>query len=191
MRRAGRRPGTTETREAILVAARRLFAERGYDGTTIRSIAGEADVNPALVHHFFGTKDQVFVAALELPVDPRILVEEIATHPRAEAGERLVRAFLAIWRRPDLSAPFSALIRSATSSEQSAQMIRQFIERAVLGRVAAALDVPPTRMAAAAAQLFGLAIVRYIIRVEPMASASDDEVVQLVGPVIQRYVDGD
>jgi AcrR family transcriptional regulator len=185
--RTGRRPGQTQTRDDILVAARNQFAAHGYGGATIRGIAAEAGVNPALVHHFFGSKDQVFVAALNLPFNPTVLADTLLEGPHETIGERMVRLFLGLWSDPDTQLPFFALIRSVTTSPEVADQLRQFIETALLAKVAAALDLPPIRITAAAAQMMGLAIVRYILKAEPMASASEDEVVALVAPVIQRY----
>ncbi|HEX6493490.1 MAG TPA: TetR family transcriptional regulator, partial [Candidatus Dormibacteraeota bacterium] len=121
-RRPGRRSGPTVSRGDILAAARGLFAERGYDGATIRAIAQEAGVDAALVHHFFGTKEQVFVAAMELPFQPAELLPQILGGPREQLGERFVRTFLALWRDPDRRAPILALLRSATTNEQAAEM---------------------------------------------------------------------
>ena len=190
-RRPGRRSGPTVSRGDILAAARRLFAERGYDGATIRAIAQEAGVDAALVHHFFGTKEQVFVAAMELPFQPADLLPQLVGGPREQVGERFVRLFLALWRDPERRAPVLALLRSATTNEQAAEMIRQFVTEALLTRVAGALGVPPLRVTAAASQLIGLAMVRYLIGVEPLASADEEEIVRLVAPTIQRYLDGD
>jgi len=188
--RTGRRPGQNQTREDILAAARNQFAAGGYGGATIRGIAAEAGVNPALVHHFFGSKDQVFVAALNLPFNPAVLVETILAGPREEIGERMLRLFLGLWREPDTRLPFFAMVRSVSSSPEVAEQLRQFLETAVLAKVAAALDLPPLRVTGAAAQMMGLVMVRYVIAAEPMASATEDEVVELVGPVIQHYFNG-
>jgi AcrR family transcriptional regulator len=189
MARAGRRPGQTETREAIVAAARELFGRHGYDGTTIRGIAADADVNPALVHHFFGSKEKVFAAAMRLPVDPAVMVGAILDGPRAGVGERLVRLFLTLWETPGPRAAFFGLLRSVATNEQAALMMRQFIERAVLAKVAGELDVPPLRVTGMAAQLFGLALVRYVVQVEPLAHASHDEIVAMIAPVLQGYID--
>ena len=190
-RRPGRRSGPTASRGDILAAALRLFAERGYDGATIRAIAQEAGVDAALVHHFFGTKEQVFVAAMELPFQPADLLPQLVGGPREQVGERFVRLFLALWRDPERRAPVLALLRSATTNEQAAEMIRQFVTEALVTRVAGALGVPPLRVTAAASQLIGLAMVRHLIGVEPLASADEEEIVRLVAPTIQRYLDGD
>ncbi|WP_026423643.1 TetR/AcrR family transcriptional regulator [Actinokineospora inagensis] len=191
MTRSGRRPGPTETRDHILAAARAQFATHGYRGATLRGIAAEAGVNPALIHHFFGTKDQVFAAALNLPINPDLIVTTILDGPRAEIPARLVRLFLTLWTAPESSKAMHALIRSVTTSESAADLLRQFLERAMLARVTDALNVPRLRAAAMAAQLVGLAMVRYIIRVEPLASAPEDEVVELLAPVLAHYLDLD
>jgi AcrR family transcriptional regulator len=187
--RTGRRPGRTQTRDDILVAARNQFAARGYAATTIRGIAGEAGVNPALVHHFFGSKDQIFVTALNLPFNPSVLVNTVLEGPRGEIGERILRLFLGLWREPDTRLPFFALVRSVASSPEVAAQLRQFMETAVLAKVAEALDLPPLRVTGAASQMIGLVMIRYVVAAEPMASASEDEVVALVAPVIQHYFD--
>lgn len=187
MARTGRRPGQNQTREEILTAARNQFAAKGYSGTTIRGIASEAGVNPALVHHFFGSKDQIFVSALNLPFNPARLVETVLAGPREEIGERILRLFLGLWSEPDTRLPFFALVRSVANSHEVAEQLRQFMENAVLAKVAAALDLPPVRLTGAASQMIGLAMMRYVIGAEPMASATEDEVVELVAPVIQYY----
>lgn len=189
MARAGRRPGQTETREQILAAARRLFAEAGYDATTIRGIAAEAEVNPALIHHFFGSKDQVFAESLALPVNPAMVVAHVIEGPRDQAGERLVRLFLSVWGNPQTRSPFLALMRSVASHENAARMMREFLRRAIIDRIGPALGVSELRMTAIGTQLMGLALLRYIVRVEPLASASEDEIVAMIAPVIQHHID--
>jgi AcrR family transcriptional regulator len=187
--RSGRRPGQTQTRADILTAARNQFAARGYGGATIRGIAAEAGVNPALVHHFFGSKDQVFVAALNLPFNPSVLVDTILDGPRERIGERILRLFLGLWHQEETRAPFLALLRSVATSPEVAVQLRTFLETAVLAKLAAALDLPALRLTAVASHMMGLAMVRYVLAAEPMASATDDEVIELVAPVIQRYFD--
>jgi AcrR family transcriptional regulator len=191
MARTGRRPGQTETRELILGAARNQFGERGYDGTTIRGIAAEAGVNPALVHHFFGSKEQVFAAALELPVNPAMVLSTILDGPREEIGERILRLFLGLWRESDTRKSFLALVRSVSTNESAALMLRQFVERVMMARVAEALDIPRLRLNALISHIMGIAMLRYIIGVEPMASADEDELVATIAPVIQQYIDGE
>lgn len=187
--RSGRRPGPTQTREAILASARELFAAKGYDGTTMRDIARAAQVNPALIHHFFGAKERVFVAALGLPFTPADLLPTLLAGPRQEFGERLVRTFLSIWGNQEHRVPLLALVRSATTNEQAAQTLRQFLGSTLLSGIADGLGVPRLRIAAAAGQLVGMALLRFVLRVEPLASASEQELVDLLGPVVQGYVD--
>ncbi|HWG99960.1 MAG TPA: TetR family transcriptional regulator [Pilimelia sp.] len=194
-RRTGRRPGNPDTREAILGAARDAFAERGYDSASIRNIAARAEVDPALVHHYFGTKEQLFFATIQLPVNPGELLPRIAAGGRAEAGERLVRTFLQVWDSPVGSAG-AALLRSAMSSELRARLLREFLTTQVLRRLLRMLDLDgtpdaPMRAALAATQMSGLAMMRYIIKLEPLASAPPETVVAAVGPTIQRYLTGD
>ncbi|MEC3980051.1 TetR/AcrR family transcriptional regulator [Amycolatopsis sp. H20-H5] len=188
MAQAGRRPGQTETREKILDAARRRFAELGYDGATVRGIAADAGVNAALLHHFFGTKQQLFTATMNLPVDPAVLVGVILDGPEELLGERLVRAFLGIWGEAASREPFLAMIRSATTNEQVATMMRQFIDKAVFQQVAAARGVPKVRVAGVGAQLIGFALLRYVIRLPPLVEASDEELVAMLAPVAQYYL---
>jgi len=188
--RGGRRAGDSGSRDAILAAARDRFAGHGYDGATIRAIAADAGVDPALVHHYFGTKEQLFVSALRLPIDPRKMVAEVLdAGPRRELGERMVRFFLRIWGDERSRAPVLAMIRSAATNEQAATMVRQFVTSALLSRVADGIGVPRLRIEAAVAQLIGIALLRYVVKVEPMASAPDEELVALVAPLIQRILD--
>ncbi|HEV7931019.1 MAG TPA: TetR family transcriptional regulator [Actinomadura sp.] len=187
-RKPGRRPGPTETREAILGAARELFAEKGYDRASIRAIAGRADVNPALVHHFFGTKEQVFIEAMRLPFNPAELLPRILDAPRDRLGESLIRVFLEIWREPERRAPIVALLRSAMTHEQAAVMMREFVSAALFGRAAEVHGVPVLRMNAAVGQMIGVVLLRYVLEVEPIASASEEEIVELLAPTLQRYL---
>jgi AcrR family transcriptional regulator len=188
--RPGRRPGPSQTREAVLAAARRLFAAHGYERTTIRAIGREADVDAALVHHYFGSKEQVFVAAMEFPFDPVELVREVVNGPREEVAQRLVRFFLSVWRDPVARASFVAILRSANTNDQAAAMLREFISSALLAKMAGTLGLPRLRLEGAAAQLVGIALVRYVVGIEPLASASEDEIVALVTPVIEYYLSG-
>ena len=193
MPRTGRRPGESGTQQAILDSARAAFTEAGYDGATVRSIARAAGVDPALVHHYFGTKEHLFVEAMRLPFDPALLVPMMLAPGIDGLGERLVRTFLTIWDSPEAVNPFLGLLRSAMNHEKSAVMLREFISSAVIGRLTGALDVdqPQLRGNLVGSQLLGLAFARYIIRIEPLASASTDEVIAAVAPTVQRYVAGD
>ncbi|TYB48780.1 TetR family transcriptional regulator [Actinomadura chibensis] len=183
----GRRPGPTETREKILAAARDLFAEKGYDGTSLRAIARTAGVDPALVHHFYGTKDGVFVEAIRFPVDPSVLLARAASFPRDRLGELMVRTFLEVWGDDERRRPLLGMLRSAMTNERAAALLREFVTSALLTRAGKATGAPRLALQAAAGQMIGLMILRYVVRVEPIASASEDELVDLVAPTIQRY----
>jgi AcrR family transcriptional regulator len=188
----GRRRGQPDTRAGILAAARSAFAELGYDGASIRRIAADATVDPALVHHYFGTKEQLFVAALELPVNPAEIAPQIAAGGLDGFGERLVRAFLAAWDSP--AGPTGiALLRSATRHEWAGRLLREFLLGRVIVPVLRSLGVsePATRGTLIASQMVGLAMVRYVLRVEPLASMHPDGLVALVGPTVQRYLSTD
>lgn len=189
-RRPGRRPGPTETREAILASARELFAEKGYDGASLRAIARAAGVDPALVHHFFGSKEGVFVAAMQFPVNPAEVIARVGGGPREQIGEAFVRTFLAVWDDPDRRAPILALLRSAMTNDRAAVMMRQFLTSALMGRAAELYEIPRLRLNAAAGQMVGVMILRYVLEVEPIASATEDELVELLAPTLQRYLDG-
>jgi AcrR family transcriptional regulator len=192
-RRRGRPPGQGNTRQAVLDAARRVFAARGYDAASLRVIAAEAGVDPGMVRHFFGNKAGLFREALEIPVDFETIIPAVLAGGLDGVGERLIRMFLTVWdTMPDRS-PLVALIRSAVSHEDSARMIREFISEQLLARVAAALDRPDPQLRAAfvGSQMAGLIMIRYIIRVEPLASADPEAVVAAVAPTIQRYLTGD
>ena len=189
MPRTGRRPGASGSRDRILAAAREQFAAAGWDATTIRSIASAAGVDPALVMHYFGSKAGIFRAALEFPIDPAEMVPRLLEPGLDGLGERMVRFFLAVWDSPD-GQPLLGVIRSAVVSEQAAQLLREFVTREVLGRIAAVLQVdqPRFRAGLAGSQLIGLAILRYVVKIEPVASASPDEIAAWVGPTLQRYL---
>ncbi|SCL15913.1 transcriptional regulator, TetR family [Micromonospora nigra] len=193
-RRTGRRPGNPDTREAILTAARAAFADRGFDATTIRSVAASAGVDPALVHHYFGSKDKLFLAAMQAPLDPGELVPRILAGDPEGVGERLVRAFLGVWDSPAGTAGV-ALLRTAVTTEWAARLLREFLVTQVLRRIQEHLPGDrrqlPLRGSLAASQLLGLVMMRYVIRLEPVASATPQALVAAVGPTVQRYLTGD
>nr|WP_198663293.1 TetR family transcriptional regulator [Jiangella endophytica] len=191
--RSGRRRGAPDTKGEILAAARDVFGERGYDGASVRAIAAAAGVDPALVHHYFGTKEKLFLAAMEIPFDPAIIADAIAAGSSgAGIGERAIRTFLGVWGQPSGRAPMLALLRSAMQHETAARLLRQFVTRAILGRVLVAFEGVPDgalRAEAMVSHLIGLAIIRYVVKLEPIASVSDEELIRLVAPVLQRYYD--
>lgn len=193
-RRTGRRPGNPDTRDAILTAAREAFAERGFDRASIRAIATSAGVDPALVHHYFGTKDQLFLEAMNVPIDPRELLPQVLAGGPGQVGERLVRTFLRVWDSP-AGAAGVALLRSGVSNEWSARLLRELLTTQILRRVLAGLELDPAeaplRVSLVASQVAGMAMMRYIIKLEPLASAPPETVVAAIAPTVQRYVTGD
>jgi len=203
--RSGRRAGDSGTRAAILEAARARFAGHGYDGATIRGIAADAGVDPALVHHFYGSKERLFTAAMRLPVVPsEVLTEALAAAGRnrdqASPGELLVRTALSAWESPEVLSVFTGLLRSALTSEAAASMFREFITDAILRPVGAMTrarhpEAGPAdaayRASAVASQMVGLALARYVIRLGPVAEASAADLAATIGPTLDRYLTGD
>jgi AcrR family transcriptional regulator len=190
--RRGRRPGAPDTRAAILDAARESFAGSGYAGTTIRGVAGAAGVDAALVHHYFGTKDDLFVAALQMPVDPRIELAPVLALGPDGAGERILRTVLGVWEDPDNRLPLLATARGLMDGSESRLVTEGFLP-IVIGPIgeALALDQAPLRMQLFASQMIGLILLRYVFEVEPLASLPAEEVVATYAPTMQRYLTGD
>ncbi len=190
--RVGRRPGRPDTRTEILDAAAKQFAELGFDRASIRGIASEAGVDAALVHHYFGTKEQLFTAAVEVPFDPATVLAVVESAEPDTRGSQLVRTFFSVWENPSARAPLLALLRSAIAHESAAALLRQFGSRVMLPRLVPLIEGPDAELRAetAVAHMFGVAVARYVIRLEPMASADIDELVALIGPTVQRYFDG-
>jgi AcrR family transcriptional regulator len=178
----------------VLAAARAQFAAKGFDGATIRGIASAAGVDPALVHHYFGNKDKLFLAAVEAPADPTELLPKVLAAPRDELGAAVVRMVLHVWDGPARPAGL-ALIRSAVSNEWTARLLREFLVSTVLRRVVSTLGFDPDARAAraslVASQIIGLVMARHVLRLEPLASATPDEVVAAIGPTVQRYLTGE
>ena len=193
MARTGRRPGNSGTREAILRAAAEEFGEHGYDQATIRDVARRAGVDAALVHHYFGRKQDLFVASLDLPVNPADLASTLLADDPEVAGERIVGLFVSLWDHAANRQPLMALIRSAVSSEQAATMLREFATREVVARVVQRLGKPDAQQRAnlVMSQLIGLAMARYIVKVEPLASLPPAALAAAVGPNLQRYLSGE
>ncbi len=178
-------------RERILQSARDEFSERGYDKTSMRGIAKAAGVDAALVHHYFGTKDDVFAAAIEMSFEPALVIPAVLGQGGTDGiGERLARYFIGVWENPATRAPLLAVVRSALTNETAAKVLRTFVLRRLLERVAAELDVPdPTfRAELAASHMVGIAILRYVIKAEPLASADPERIIAMVAPTLQRYL---
>ncbi len=183
--------GTPAARDRILTAAREEFSARGYDKTSIRRIAQAAGVDPALVHHYFGTKDEIFAAAVDLSFAlPAKELPAVLAEGTDGVGERVARFFLGVWEDPRTRGPVLAVLRSAVTHEAARDILRGFVTRNLLGRVAAGLRVPdPTlRAELAASHLIGVAMLRYVLELEPLASADPETIVATVAPTLQRYL---
>lgn len=188
----GRRPGAPDTRAEVLAAARASFAEKGFRGTTIRAVAAAAGVDPALVHHYFGSKDDLFLAALEMPVDPRALLAPVVAQGPAGAGERLLRTFLSVWDEPDIQVRLLAVVRSVLGDDD-ARLLKEGFIPVVVGPVLAQLvkDRPEVRIPLVASQVIGLIVTRYLVALPSMAQMPAEDVVARIGPVLQHYLTGD
>jgi AcrR family transcriptional regulator len=189
-RRRGRRGGGEDTRAALLAAARVVFAEQGYQGATVRAIAARAGVDAAMVNHWFGGKQGLFTAIVELPFDPMELLDHILVGDRETLAERLIRTFVPLWDAHE--GGFTAVLLSIANQDLAAQM-GEFFVSTIFGRLAETIEVdqPEVRAGLCASQVLGLGLVRYVLKLEPVASADVDTVVTMVGPNLQRYLTGD
>jgi AcrR family transcriptional regulator len=190
MTRSGRRPGSPETREHIVAVARRAFGARGYDATSLRSIAAEADVDPGLLIHYFGTKEGVFRAALEVTIQPDQLFAGLEDLDRREVAEQIVRRYLSMLDRPEARDVVLGLVRSAVSNEHAADMLRDLLLQALLTSLVPLTAKPDAQLRASliVAQLIGIAILRHVARAEQVVRAKDEKLVKLVGPAIEQYL---
>jgi len=193
MAKTGRRPGRPDTRGEIVAAAARCFARAGYDATSTRQVAADAGVDPALVRRFFGGKEELFTEVAAALIDPDRVVTAVAAGAADQAGERLLRYFLALLGDVQQPGPLLGVVRSAVTSEQAAHALRIFLAQRVLGGIAEALhiDQGEVRAALAASQLVGIAVSRYAVRLPSLAAADDEQVIGWVAPVLQHYLTGD
>ena len=191
--RKGRRPGSPDTQTEILEAASREFTSRGYDGATIRGVATAAGVDPALVLHYFGSKEQLFVATLRVPVNPAAIVRGVLDDADPGAmGERLISAMLGVWDATAHRNPLIAVLRSIAGEGPVADTVRQFIERSIIAAFAERLPGPDPHLRAVliGSQVVGLLLTRYVVRLEPLASADPAHLSAIYGPTIERYAYG-
>ncbi|MCX9191500.1 TetR family transcriptional regulator [Carbonactinospora thermoautotrophica] len=186
----GRRPGSEDTRGQILAAALSEFAAHGYEKTSIRGIARLAGVDPALVYHYFGSKERVFVEALQFPFNPAEIVPKLVAGGVEGLGERVARLFFSVWEDPAGRERGLAVIRSVHTSEQGARMLRGFLIQELFRRVAANLDLPQPELRATliGSQLVGLISIRYVLKVEPLASMPPEQLIPVIAPTLQRYL---
>jgi AcrR family transcriptional regulator len=192
-RRRGRpRTGESDARDRIMAAAVEEFAEAGYDGATIRGIAARAGVDSALVHHHFGTKADLFGETIQAPMRPDLALPEILAGPRDRIGERIVRYILETWEQPEVRRRGVVLLRSAIGNKLTTPLLAGFLSRELLSRIARSLDTADAdlRAALAASQIAGLLIARYVLRLPALSEASVDDLVDRIGPTIQRYLLG-
>lgn len=190
MARIGRPRGKTDTRNVILATARRMFADAGYDKTSVRDLASAADVDPAMIRHYFGSKAELFRATMGWPFEAAEIADQILGGARREIGERLTRVFFGAWERPESRAPLLAILRGAATHDESANLVRQFIQGHLYSRMAAALAKPDAelRIDLAMSHLLGIAYLRHILQVEPIASTPVEELINRVAPVISTHL---
>lgn len=185
MAQVGRRPGVGTTSDDVLAAARALFAERGYRATTVRAIAAAAGVTPAMINHFFGGKQQVFLASIRMPLDPTQVLDGLLDRPTTDFPELFVRTFLAAWRNPATGPALRSMLRSAMTDEEQAAALRTFAGTVLLPRAAAGLGVARERVAAALSIMIGQAVARELIGIEPLASLDEEQLVAIYAPALR------
>ncbi|RZS65684.1 TetR family transcriptional regulator [Agromyces ramosus] len=194
-RRRGRPRGATrdDTKARILAAAAAEFGERGYEAASIRSIARRAEVDPSLVHHYFDDKSALVAEVVAVPLRPDRIVQGALEGPIEELGARLLRGVLTAWDNPAVRPAAAAAMRSAIGHGPVARMLREFLRREIMHRVATRIgDAADAELRAelAASQVVGVIMVRYVLAFEPVASLSDDEIVARVAPAIQWHLTG-
>jgi AcrR family transcriptional regulator len=192
MSKRGRRAGTSGTREAIAGAARRKFGELGYERTTIRAIAAEAGVDPALVVHFFGSKQQLFLSVIDLPFEPEDVLPGILSGDLDTVGERVARFIVGLLETESARNVLTGMVRAAASEPEAARLLRELITGRVFAAITASLDVEEADLRASlvGSQIVGLIVARYVVGVEPLASLDPDRLVAAIGPNLQRYLVG-
>jgi AcrR family transcriptional regulator len=189
-KRRGRRQGEPVSRDVVLRAAKRQFAMHGYGKATLRAIADDARVDPAMVLYLFGSKAALFRESMKLVLPSDLLTTAIAESD-GDLGCRVVRTYLGIWEQPDTAASMASIVQSATSNSDANDAIRGFLHDYLLTAVSSALgggDEARLRAMLAATNLVGIAMLRYIMRVPPLSSLGVDEVVRLVGPAVHRFL---
>jgi len=193
IKHTGRRPGPNSTRGLIADTARKQFAELGYDRTSMRQVAIEAEVDPALVTHYFGTKLNLFLAVVELPVDPAALIEYVVGGAPDDAGVRLATVLLGVLEDEVRRRPMVGMLRAATAEREAARLVRDFLTRNMLVPIARRLDAedPEYRAGLAMSQIAGMTLARYIVGIEPLASQPRERVAADLGVTLQRYLLGE
>jgi AcrR family transcriptional regulator len=192
-KRPGRPPGPSDTRDRILTSARELFARNGIDKTSIRAIGSAAGVDAALVHHYFGTKQQLFVAAIRIPIDPMQVIGPMRETPIDELGLKLPSLLLPLWDS-EMGSGLIATLRSLLAGSE-VSLVRSFLQEVVAVEVGTRVDDPPgsgrIRVQFVASQLVGVVMARYILELEPFKSLPVQQVAETIAPNLQRYLTGD
>jgi len=192
-KRPGRPPGTSDTRERILTSARELFSRNGIDKTSIRAIAADADVDPALVHHYYGTKTQLFAAAIHIPIDPMQVIGPLQQIPVEEIGHTLPLLLLPLWDS-EMGKGFIATLRSILAGGETS-LVRSFLQEVITKEVGSRVDNPPgsgpIRVQFVASQLVGVVMARYILELDPFKSLPVEQIAETIAPNLQRYLTGD
>jgi AcrR family transcriptional regulator len=195
-KRRGRRQGGPVSRDAVLAAAKERFATEGYEKTTLRAIADDAHVDPSMVLYLFGSKAELFRESLRLLLDPDLLVAALRGTPDDEPdiGTRMVRTYLRIWEAPESGPTMVVMLQSATSNPDAHEAFRSFMQNYVLTAVSGVLggdEQARLRATLAASQLVGTAVLRYVMKVPPLATLSGDELVRVIAPTVTRYLTAD
>lgn len=192
-KRAGRPPGTSDSRDQILRSARELFSRNGFGNTSVRSVAASVGVDSALVHHYFGTKRQLFAAAMHIPIDPMTIIGPLRATPVSELGLTLPSLLLPLWDSA-LGEVLVGTLRSMLGGTDVG-LARSFFHDIVVVELAAKADDPPgtgtVRAEFVASQMLGVAMARYVLQLEPLASLPVDQIVDTIAPTLQRYLTGD
>jgi AcrR family transcriptional regulator len=192
-KRPGRPAGPSDRRERILASARELFSRNGIDKTSIRAIAADAGVDAALVHHYFGTKTQLFAAAIHIPIDPMTVIGKLKEVPVEQIGHTLPSILLPLWDS-EIGKGFVATLRSILAGND-VSLVRSFLQEIIIGEIGPRVDNPPgssrVRIQFVASQLVGVAMARYILELEPFATLPADQIAETIAPTLQRYLTGD
>lgn len=192
--RRGRRPShDPSARQSILEAARVTFGELGYAHTSLRTVAHAAGVDVSLLSYYFGSKEALFAEALELPARPADLIRMALETPAADLGRSMVRLILNAWAKPELTIPFQGIIESNVLHPAAWDEVNRFFTDQVIAPIAAALgggEEAELRAALALSHLSGLMLLRFACGLAPLSRTSIDDLVDLVGPVIQGYLTG-
>jgi AcrR family transcriptional regulator len=192
-KRPGRPRGASDTRERILVSARELFYRNGIHKTSIRAVAAAAGVDAALVHHYYGTKEQLFAAAVRIPIDPMDVIGPLREVPVEELGYKILSLLLPLWDS-ELGAGFIATLRSILAGSE-VNLFRTFLQDVIAVEVGSRVDNPPgsgiIRIQFVASQLVGVIMARYILELEPFKSLPVEQIAQTIAPNLQRYLTGE